>query len=323
VALQESLAVEYQALTAGAGLVDASDRTKIELRGDDRAGFLNNFCTNDIKRLQPGQGCEAFICNVKGHVIGHVAVFCDESSLWLDTAPGQAQKLLSHLDRYLIREKVELIDRTSDYQELILSGEKVSGLFEGVSIDRMTPGEHVKMPSPSGAMVGIYRVDLTAHHCCLLTFPANDAIAMRRLLQLKNVVECSHEALDIVRIENGFPLYGVDITDDNLPQEVARDAKAISFTKGCYLGQETVARIDALGHVNKALCGVAFLEGTVPAAGAELSSGDKIVGHVTSACWSPKLGKPLGLAYLRRGHNAVGTTLQSQTGKASIVALPA
>jgi tRNA-modifying protein YgfZ len=137
-------------------------------------------------------------------------------------------------------------------------------------------------------------------------------------------VACEEGAFDAVRLESGTPLFGRDITEDNLPQEIRRDAQAISFTKGCYLGQETVARIDAMGHVNRLLTGVRFLSGaaTVPLPGTQLSSGDKVVGHVTSAAWSPRLKQPLGLALIRRAHSSPGTKLDSPQGPAELISLP-
>jgi folate-binding protein YgfZ len=134
--------------------------------------------------------------------------------------------------------------------------------------------------------------------------------------------QCSRETLEMLRIEQGYPWFGVDISEENLPQEVNRNQQAISFTKGCYLGQETVARIDALGHVNRMLCGVAFSGNEMPDAGLQLNSGDKVAGQVTSAAWSPKLGHPLALAYLRRGSEAPGTTLSSVSGDGTVMAIP-
>jgi folate-binding Fe-S cluster repair protein YgfZ len=113
----DQLAAEYRALTQTWGLVDVSDRTRIELTGRDRASFLNGFCTNDIQRLEPGHGCEAFLTNLKGRTIGHVFVTCGHDSLVLETVPGQAETILAHLDRYLIREDVQLLDRTQDWGE--------------------------------------------------------------------------------------------------------------------------------------------------------------------------------------------------------------
>jgi tRNA-modifying protein YgfZ len=279
--LSPELLAQYEALTRGAGVVDVSDRTKLELRGADRVKFLNSFCTNDIKRLQPGESCEAFVCNVKGHVLAHIQVLCRDDALWLDTVPGQAERLAAHLDRYLIREDVQIVDRTADFVAFIVTSEQADGFKIGVAPNaRLLWLE--KGSSPSGS-------------------------------------PCRREALEIARIEHGYPWYGVDISEENLPQEVDRNQQAISLTKGCYLGQETVARIDALGHVNKTLCQVAFTSQEVPAAGLELSSGDKVVGHVTSAVWSPKHNAPLALAYIRRGSNESGTKLSSNAGDATTV----
>lgn len=298
--VSEALLAEYRTLTQEAGIIDVSDRTKIELRGDDRASFLHNFCTNDIRRLQPGQGCEAFICNVKGHVLGHVHVFCGESSLWLDTVPGQAEKLLAHLDRYLIREKVELLDRTNDFAETMIAGPKAGVVIRDKNELLLWQADWGNVPV---YFISIDRGVRQGNSGCGLPV-------------------CSREALEILRIEAGIPHFGIDITDDNLPQEVARDFEAISFTKGCYLGQETVARIDALGHVNRTLCGLAFTGETVPLAGTELKQGEKIVGAVTSACWSPKSERPLALGYVRRGANAPGTRLDSECGVVEVIRLP-
>ena len=117
--------------------------------------------------------------------------------------------------------------------------------------------------------------------------------AVQAALVAAGAVTCGSQAVEMARLEAGMPLFGQDITDDNLPQEIGRDQKAISFTKGCYLGQETVARIDALGHVNRLLVGVRFGGSTIPGGGLQLRAGDKVIGHVTSAAWSPKLQAPL------------------------------
>jgi folate-binding protein YgfZ len=134
--------------------------------------------------------------------------------------------------------------------------------------------------------------------------------------------QCLLEALEALRIEHGFPLYGRDLTDKSLPQELARDDSAISFVKGCYLGQETVARIDALGHVNKLLVGVSFWGDQVPPDGMELTADGQMIGSVTSATYSPRLRRPLALAYVRHGFAKPGATLGSQWGNAEVVRLP-
>ena len=134
---------------------------------------------------------------------------------------------------------------------------------------------------------------------------------------------CGHQSVEMARIEAFTPDYGRDISADNLPQEVARDARAISFVKGCYIGQETVARLDARGHVNRTLVGVRFDGATVPEPGTELTGETgKVMGRVTSAAFSPTFAAPLALAYLRRESNQPGTKLQSAGGAGEVVALP-
>ncbi|HEY1066449.1 MAG TPA: glycine cleavage T C-terminal barrel domain-containing protein, partial [Pirellulales bacterium] len=132
---------------------------------------------------------------------------------------------------------------------------------------------------------------------------------------------CGRPSWETVRVEAGLPVFGIDVTDENLAQEVDRNNSAISLTKGCYLGQETVARIDALGHVNKLLRGVRFAGETPPPAGTELRRGEKVVGRVSSAVWSPNFGV-VALAFVRREAAAAGTELESASGPATVAALP-
>jgi folate-binding protein YgfZ len=153
--------------------------------------------------------------------------------------------------------------------------------------------------------------------------------AITAALANAGAVPAAMDAFEIARIEAGIPFYGLDISDKNLPQEVNRDAQAISFTKGCYLGQETVARIDALGHVNRVLVGVRFAGTVPPPTGTEVfpadgqgSEGKSTIGAVTSAAYSHRLGAPLALAYVRRGHNQTGTQLGSPIGPAQVISLP-
>src|SRR5436190_16233556 len=124
---------EYEALTRGVGVAPLLDRTQIEFTGDERATFLHNLCTNDVRGLQPGQGCEAFITNVQGKTIGHGYVFCNADSLIFDTVPGQAAKLLPHFEKYHIRERVAFVDRTPDWCELLLAGEGAVHLLRGLT----------------------------------------------------------------------------------------------------------------------------------------------------------------------------------------------
>ncbi|MBI1901901.1 MAG: aminomethyl transferase family protein [Planctomycetia bacterium] len=335
---------EYDALTQGAGVVDFSDRTHIELVGDDRAAFLHNLCTNDIKRLAPGQGCGAFITNVQGRTVGFVEVFCGDFSLALETAPGQAAALLPHMERYQIREKVTFHDRTREWCQVLVAGPSAAKLLEQLcGTAALSPlsegsarGGSTSPPSEGGARGGgdslsnvpttvagtsvwLRRSGFLSGECFTLVAARDVLPALWDALVAAGFRACGQAALEMARIESGTPIFGRDLSDKNFPQELARDARAISFTKGCYLGQETVARIDALGHVNQTLCGVRFTGQEIPAAGLELFVAGKAVGHVTSAAFSPRLGAPLALAYLRRGHNSPGTAVDSHIGLAKVV----
>lgn len=311
---------QYEALTAGVGVVDFAARTRIEVTGDDRASFLHNLSTNDVKGLSPGSGCEAFLLNARGHVLAHVFILCRPESLVVETVAGQSEFLLNHLNRYLIREKVELHDRTADWGELLVAGNQTAEVLKDILTGDL-PAERLQNAelTVAGASVIAARVEMTPAPGYLLLASADMTTSVHESLLSHGAMLCEQDAFDAARIEAGFPLYGIDISDGNLPQEIGRDALAISFKKGCYLGQETVARIDALGHVNKTLVRLRC-EGTeVPPPDTELRAAEQLVGNVTSAAFSPRAGAALALGYVRRGHTPPGTTLQWPVGQCRVI----
>jgi folate-binding protein YgfZ len=280
---------EYLKLKSGRGAVELTGWSSVSVTGTDRQSFLHNFCTNDVKRLVSGESCEAFFCNAKGKIVGHGVIGCRDNELVFAGAPGQAAALAAHLDRYIIREDVKLVDNSADRSYFFVATEvpdsempikwDLLGIGQGAII------EHSSVPKLHYETVGA-------------------------------------EAFAAARNEAGFPLLGVDFDSENLPQEVGRDRQAISFTKGCYLGQETVARLDALGHVNRKLVTVRLESASRPDRGTELTLNGAKVGSVTSAAWSPKLGVPIALAMVRSGAIAPGTRLESPLGNCEIVATP-
>ncbi|HUE71438.1 MAG TPA: glycine cleavage T C-terminal barrel domain-containing protein [Pirellulaceae bacterium] len=315
---------EYQALSSGVGVSNLTGRGRIAIRGNDRVHFLHSFCTNDIQRLSPGMGCEAFVTNHQGKTVGHVYVFCTEDALLLDTAPSQAASLISHFDRFVISDDVTFEDVSGATGHWLLAGPHSRYLLAGPIGDELPsqPWDH-RPGRLRGIGVQVISADFLLPESFFLVTAAGEFEEVRQTLDDAGARLCGSEAMEAVRIESGTPLFGSDITADNLPQEIGRDAQAISFTKGCYLGQETVARIDAMGHVNRLLAGVRFLDSpAVPPFGTELKSGDKVVGQVTSAAWSPRLSQPLGFALVRRPQAAAGTRLESACGAAEVVRLP-
>ena len=313
---------QYRSLTAGFGLVDVSDRTHIEITGADRTRFLHGFCTNDINGLQRGIGCEAFLTNAKGRTVGHVLAFCGEQSLVLDSAAGQAETIVDHLDRYIIREDVAIADLSQEKTELFIAGINAQQALASLA-DAPIPAStltHITCRL-ADIEVSVRRVPFGAGPSFLVACSRSSCPQLYASLTRAGAAVCSAAALEMIRIEAGFPAYGRDITEDNLPQEVNRDEQAISFNKGCYLGQETVARIDALGHVNRLLVGLRWETPLVPQAGQKLGLDQRPIGHVTSAAWSPRLGTPLALAYVRRDRSQRGTRIETEHGAAEVIDL--
>jgi folate-binding protein YgfZ len=294
----ESFEEQYDALRRGAGFVELAGWASVTFTGADRVKFLNNFCTNDVKRLAPGDGCEAFVTNAKGKTIGFGYIDCRGDELIYITVPNQAATLMAHFERYIIREDVQLRDTTGD-----------RAYFFGPILP------------PSSARRVRWKL-LSRDSGSLLEFGVKEAPNAMQMFREGQCVRCDNAAFESMRIEASMPLFGVDFNEQNFPQEVNRDRDAISFTKGCYLGQETVARIDALGHVNQKLVGVRFAGAALPAGGAELTQNGHRVGQVTSAAYSPQLGAPLALAMVRREANAIGTALDSPVGSCEVISLP-
>lgn len=308
---------DYLRLTQTGGYVVLSDWTILSVRGADRAAFLHNVCTNDVAKLKPGQGCEAFFTDVKGHVLAHTIVLCgpDEFLLW--GVPGQAPRLSAHLERYIIREDVDVRDLTREARLTVLSGEACQTAIadrRSAAIDQ--PLAHAALTDPE---VIVARCPWFGDGAILSQSSGGVLELLEMLLQREGAASCDRAALEALRIECGTPYFGVDFDASNLPQEVNRNDAAISFTKGCYLGQETVARIDALGHVNKLLVRVRFQADEIPLAGTAVLAGEEDVGKITSAAWSPRLDAPLALAMIRRGHEAPGTKLDSPVGTAEVI----
>ncbi len=319
---REKFQQQYEALIQGCGTISLNDWTKLKIRGDDRTSFLHNMCTNDIRRLQPGCGCEMFMTDVKGHTIAHAFVLVEDDCIELIGASGQSDKIIEHLQRYIIREDVVLTDESAAVGVMLFCGrqsavERDAAIGEHVSA-LVKPWQH-KGVMINGVPVQIVNPCWLHVPSYLLLFPANRQAAVGQILESAGSVPCDAAIWDAIRIESGLPLWGVDFDHSHLPQEVARNEQAISFTKGCYLGQETIARIDAMGHVNRQRVAVKFSRQEIPDVGTELRSDEKIVGMVTSSCWSPQLDCPLALAVVRRGSNTPGSRLQSICGEAQVM----
>ena len=319
----------YTALRQQAALLSLRSGTRVALSGADRVTFLNAFCTADMKKLQPGQGAEAFITNHQGKAAGHVLILVEPERLLLLGAPGQAETLIKHLDRFVISERVEFQDQSADTSRLLLAGTDAEKVLHKIGIEPPAARLQHSRTEIDGVEVLCVRVDVLAPLPAFLLCAPRDSIdLLQALITVAGVETADPETCDAVwtmaRVEAGYPLYGQDITEENLPQEVCRNEQAISFTKGCYLGQETIARLDALGHVNRVLTGLKLPSGSDIKPGETIQQGDKKLAQITSVAWSPKLQQPLALAYVRTLHATPGKKLALADGEAQaeVVKLP-
>ena len=303
-------------------MIDLSGWTQIEITGNDRVKFLHNFCTNDIRGLAEGAGCEAFITSVQGKVLAHVFVAARESALSLLSVPGCAERIITHLSRYQISEDVTCDDLTARRGLLLVAGPGAAETLAnaGCEVQALAHGKHREFSFGSSSLT-IFRSDFLGLPCYLVSCAVEEVPGWRDKFQGQGAMPAGTAAFDALRIEAGFPLYGVDISDANLAQEVNRTAQAINFAKGCYLGQEPIARIDAMGHVNQQLRGIRLSTGPVRAAGADVLTADaepRKIGHITSAAFSYATNQPVALGYLKRNFDTPGLEVSVAVAGATI-----
>jgi folate-binding protein YgfZ len=311
---------QKNSIAAGVGLTDRSDRVRLEITGPDRAKFLHNLTTNEIKRLAVGRGCEAFVTSPQGKTIGYLIILATEDRIMARTDPGGDELILPHFRKYGLFEDVTIDDRTSSTFELHLAGPEAAELVRraGGAVPEEVDYAHLATVL-DGCPVRVVREGPTPLPG--LTVIGDRSAAARVVDFLKargeslGLFVLDPAAFEALRIEGGTPIFGQDITEKNLPQEIGRDNRTISFVKGCYLGQETVARIDALGHVNQVLKGLIFEPGSAcPAAGSLLEDDGKRIGVITSAAFSSVQDRPLALGLIRTSHARAGTVVRVRPG---------
>ena len=300
------------ALTDPLTWFDRSDRIRLEIAGPDRAKFLHNLTTNDVKRLAEGSGHEAFVTSPQGKTLAYVAILATDRAILLRTDPGVADSFVPHLTKYGVFNDITINDVSDQTFEYHLVGPHADQVVCALTID---PAELAKPYAHrevevGGRVVRVVRESWLGAPGWTLIGPIAGRESIRALLAGLGA-EGDSATWDAWRVEAGTPVSGRDVLANNLPQEVGRDARAINFVKGCYLGQETVARLDALGHVNRILRG-GWIEGSgvVPSAGTALVDAEgKPVGTITSAAWSDSRQAPVWLGYIRVAQANGGTRL--------------
>jgi folate-binding protein YgfZ len=303
----------YQALHASAAWIDLSSRGKIRVTGEDRARLLHAMTTNQVQQLKPGEGCYAFFLNAQGRILSDANLFCFEDHLLLDTEPETRQKLFEHLDRYIIADDVTLEDQTAQMATTAVEGPDAGRVLRDLGA---TLPETAHSWTQWGGRV-VARVDSTGAGGFFLILPAGEKAGLVAELGLP---EATVEDARTVRIEHGRPRYGEEITERYLIQETGQ-MQAVSFSKGCYLGQEIVERVRSRAQIHRTLRPLEIESQEVPAAGTKLKVGDADAAEIASAVFSPRLGKVVALAYVRTQFTESGMQLQLGTAPALISAI--
>jgi aminomethyltransferase len=294
--------------------MDAGTRGRIAARGRDRARLLHNLTTNDIKALEPGAGCYAFVLNAQGRMQADVSVFCFAGHFLLETEPETRETVMRWIRRYIIADQVELEDLTDQTAELALEGPGAAAVLAGLTAP-VPDAPYAHLPWGEATVA---RASLTGQPGFRLFLPAGARDATVQRLEAAGARKASDADARVVRIENGIPRWGDDLRDTTLVQESGQ-MHAVSFTKGCYLGQEIVERVRARGHVNRKLVRVEVDAAEPVPAGTKLSAGGAEAGEITSSVWSPRFGKVVALAYVRVPHGEPGTALYAGEYPARVI----
>ncbi len=309
----DSLDRSYAAARNSVALAGRSDRVRLELAGPDRIKVLQNLTTNDIKRLVPGRGCEAFLTNGQGKTLGFLLVHAEDDRLLLRADPGTAEAILGHLAKYGVFEDATPSDISAETGEWHLVGPAADDVARSLGLPIPDGDLGIARGRHEGVEVRVIREAPTGLPGLTILGPGGEGPGFPRAIRTgideRGGAPLVHEAFEALRIEAGTPVFGLDVTSVNLPQEVNRDDRAISFVKGCYLGQETVARLDAMGHVNKILLGAVADSEAVPSPGATLRADGKDVGVVTSSAYSPGWSRGVVLGSARVAHAKPGSRL--------------
>jgi folate-binding protein YgfZ len=297
----------YRALTEHAAVVRRGDRGVLAVTGADRLSWLQGLLTNDVMALPIGGVCDAAYLTPQGRMITDLRVFNQPDRVWLDVPASLTESLHRRLDALLFSEDAQIADRSSEVLIVEVHGPGAAAVVEGID---MTRDDAFDVPGYTAFV------------------PAAEIEAVVQQLTARGAVETTLETLDIVRIESGRPAFLVDMDEHTIPLEAGLEDRAISFSKGCYVGQEVIVRImhRGGGRVVRKLVGLRLSKGPLPGPGELISSDGKEVGRLTSAAWSPTLEAGIALGYVHRDFSATGTMLrvgnQPTLCAAEVTALP-
>jgi folate-binding protein YgfZ len=312
---------EYTTLRRAVALVDLSSRGRLCLLGADRRSFLNGQVTNDVAGLADGEGCYAAVVNAKARIQGDLHAYCLPDEILLDLEPGYGAAVRARLNQYIIADDVQVVDAGIHYGLLNLEGpQAANALLATLPLSAIPPAPYRIARYQDSECGDIYiachlRIgqpgfDCFVSHRGLSSFWSRLEAAIHQV----GGQPCGWQALEWMRVESGLPRFGQDMDETNLAPETGIAERAIHYRKGCYIGQEIIARIRTYGQVTRSLRGLQFLEDPteLPVRGDQLFRASREVGYVTSVIRSPALQRPVALGYVRREVNQIGSELVLQ-----------
>ncbi len=319
---------EYRCARETAAVADKNYRAFFNFTGPDRVRYLNAILTNNIRDLQPGQGATSLLLNPQGHILAELDTYVYPDRILLATYAMIRERTAATLEKFIIMDDVTLEDVTENLGVVSVEGPKTRNVLAAIGappISAFSELDH-QDATVSGVSCRIVRRSPGG-------VPGAEFISNRKdLPQLwETLVKAAQavgggpigfEALSALRLEAGIPWFGYDFDETVIPHEAALDQSHINYSKGCYTGQEIVERVRSRGHVNRKRVGVAFHGTLVPPPKTPLFAGGAEVGVVTRAAFSFALGKPIGMAYVRREHNSPGSRLSWSGGDAEVIELP-
>jgi folate-binding protein YgfZ len=317
------------ATRSAASLFDMSHRGLLEVRGEDRVRWLDGMISGDVQALEAGEigaGCYATLLTNRGAIVADLHVARFEDAYLLESLGSEIPRIRETLERYVIADDVSLSDRSAEFSNLGLEGPQASAIVSHATSGSFgaLPSEHWGQTTIAERVVLVAAFGFTGEPAYQLRVRPEDREAVVAALETTaaatGLVRGDREALEVLRVEAGIPALGAELDEEVLPPE-ARLEHAISTTKGCYIGQEIVARLRARGQVNHLLVGFRIDAPSLPVPGTPVSAGGRETGEMTSIVRSPSEG-PIALGYVRREHAEVGTEIEFEGGRADIAALP-
>jgi folate-binding protein YgfZ len=325
---------QYNALRRGAGIVDRSNRGRILLKGRDRLSYLQGLLTNDIAALEAGTGCYAAFLTPQGRMITDLRVVETGHEAIVDLPGAVADGVRVRLAQFVFSEDVEVLDMTTSHVQVGVYGPaaaRVLGSLAGAE-PPLRPEELERMalfanmtPTLIGATALVVRSDDIGTFGFDVFVASGERDRLRDALRAGGAADVDAEAAEVCRVEAGRPVFGVDMDTDTIPLEAGIEDRAISLTKGCYVGQEIIIRVLHRGHgrVARKLVGMTLdATAAVPAHGVAIRAADREIGSITSAVMSPALGRPVALGYVHRDFIEPGTQVSVGDVAAIVTRLP-